>query len=366
MHRKNADIILNLIPSGLFTVDKDKRITSWNRRAGEITGYSEEEVMGNPCYVFAETPCKEKCGLYSDDKAKSLFSKECVIITKGGETRYISKNAELLKDENGAVIGGIESFEDITERKKKEIEIEKIKSEIEAKLKEEERGKKVMLSLMEDIAETRDRLKLLTQDLERSNVDLEQFAYVASHDLQEPLRVITGYLDMLKEANLMRLDEESTGYIDTCIGAAKHMQNLIQGLLEYSRVTSQSKPFASVNLEDVFNKVTANLKISAEETNAVITRDTLPEISGDELQLNQLFQNLIGNAIKYRGNDNPRIEVSVKDEGGDWLFCIKDNGIGFPQEYSDQAFDLFRRLPGVCPAGKRGTARALALRFAKK
>lgn len=219
-----------------------------------------------------------------------------------------------------------------------------------------------MLSTYETAVYKNEELLKTEEELNRSNEELERFAYVASHDLQEPLRVITGYLDMLKEANEGKLNEESNGYIDTCVNAANHMRGLIHGLLEYSRVTSESKPFAKVNLEELLDKVLANLKILIEENNAVIAHDVLPIVSGDEIQLNQLFQNIIGNAVKYHGDAAPLIHIAVEDKGDHWQFAVKDNGIGFAQEYAEQAFEIFRRLPG----GEKQHGTGIGLAICKK
>lgn len=126
---KNIEHIYQVIPSGIFTVDKNKRVTSWNNKAAEITGYSKEEVLGKECLLFAEQPCRDKCGLYSDDVTKPISGKECIIRRKDGERRVIYKNADVLRDEKGNIVGGIESFEDITDVKNAQGEIKHAEEE---------------------------------------------------------------------------------------------------------------------------------------------------------------------------------------------------------------------------------------------
>ena len=145
--KEYAELLYGVTPSAIFTVDADQRITSWNKKAGEITGYTAEEIIGKKCILFAKDPCKDKCGLYSDDVKKPITAKECTIIRKDGQIRIISKNVDLLKDEKGKVIGGIESFEDITERKKAQEELLKAREELEIKV--EERTKELQTKLDE-------------------------------------------------------------------------------------------------------------------------------------------------------------------------------------------------------------------------
>ena len=185
-----------------------------------------------------------------------------------------------------------------------------------------------------------------TLELERSNTELERFAYVASHDLQEPLRTISSYLQLLERRYKERLDEKGLQYMDFTVTAANRLQNMISGLLEYSRVETRGKPFGPVDCETVLNQTLDNLRLAIEESKAVITHDDLPTVPGDRGQLVRLFQNLLSNSIRYRGQEPPLIHVSAQKQYGEWVFSVKDNGIGIDPEYKEQIFIIFQRLHG--------------------
>jgi PAS domain S-box-containing protein len=185
------------------------------------------------------------------------------------------------------------------------------------------------------------------QELERyitSNSELEKFAYIASHDLREPLRSLTGFAQLLQKRNQGILTRESEEFIENIIQGAQRMNTLISGLLEYSRITSVGKPFTNVNLSDLIKKVRSDLKIAIEENNTEFILFDLPDIYCDELQIRQLFQNLISNAIKFRAEKNPIIKISAEKTDRHWIFKIEDNGIGIDMRYKDQVFQIFSRL----------------------
>ncbi len=183
-----------------------------------------------------------------------------------------------------------------------------------------------------------------TQDLERSNAELHQFAYVASHDLQEPLRMVASYLGLLERRYKGQLDKDADEFIAFAVDGAQRMKGLIDDLLAYSRVGTHGKPFEPVSAADVLDHAIANLSVAAADASAVITHDPLPTVTADASQLLQLFQNLISNAIKFRSDKPPQIHVSAGKTGEEWTFCVQDNGIGIEAQYADRVFQVFQRL----------------------
>lgn len=202
-------------------------------------------------------------------------------------------------------------------------------------------------------------LQKTLDELKRSNFELEQFAYVASHDLQEPLRMISSFTQLLERRYKNQLDDDAIDYIHYAVDGAKRMQELINDLLIFSRVKSKAGEFKSVDLDNVIDEVLFNLEIAIEKNDTVITKEGLPVIFGDYSQMVQVFQNLIGNAIKYRSKKTPKIQIYSKKEDDYWLFSIKDNGIGIESEYFDHIFQIFKRLH--TPDEYEGTGIGLAI-----
>jgi DNA-binding response OmpR family regulator len=212
------------------------------------------------------------------------------------------------------------------------------KKEVEAA--EERAARKVA----EARATLMEALEAKTKELEWKNKELEQFAYVASHDLQAPLRAVTSFAQMLASRYNDKLSVEANEFISFITDGAHRMQSLINDLLKYSRVAPGAKAFKSIDFEAVLTEVLKNLQFEIEESHAVITHDTLPTILGDATPLQQLAHNLIGNAIKYRGSEAPRIHISAKESENSWLFCVSDNGIGIAPEHAETVFGIFKRL----------------------
>jgi light-regulated signal transduction histidine kinase (bacteriophytochrome) len=194
------------------------------------------------------------------------------------------------------------------------------------------------------LAEQAHKLQQALEELQRSNAELEQFAYVASHDLQEPLRMVASYCQLLQRRYQAKLDQNANEFIGFAVEGAKRMQSLINDLLLYSRVGTKGKAFAPTPLEPVLAGALANLAIAIDEAKAEITHDPLPTISGDPTQLLQLFQNLIGNALKFRRNVPVRIQIGAQREGSDWRISVTDNGIGIDPQYAERIFMIFQRL----------------------
>jgi signal transduction histidine kinase len=184
----------------------------------------------------------------------------------------------------------------------------------------------------------------LSQELARSNRELEQMAYVASHDLQEPLRMVASYLQLLEKKYQDRLDADAHEYIDFAVDGAKRMQTLINDLLKYSRAGSAASPLQATDCTAVVQTALRSLRLAIEESGAQVEHGKLPVVMGDAAQLTQLFQNLIANAIKFRSGHAPRIVVRAEPEDGMWCFAVQDNGIGIEPEYFDRIFVMFQRL----------------------
>ena len=244
-------------------------------------------------------------------------------------------------DEQGRIWASLASFLDITERKLVEAQILKVSQELrqlnetlEARVKdrtERLEGANLMLAAS-------------TQDLTRSNRELEQFAYVASHDLQEPLRMVVGFVQLLEKRLVNQLDAESREFMAFAIDGALRMQRLIQDILVYSRVSSRSAPRMLVDSAGAVQEALTLLGNRIEKTNAVVQAPNLPRLMADRTQLVQLFQNLIGNAIKFCKDAAPRVRVEAQQQGSAWRFTVTDNGIGVSAQYRERIFGIFQRL----------------------
>ncbi|MFC2045412.1 PAS domain S-box protein, partial [Chloroflexota bacterium] len=208
-------------------------------------------------------------------------------------------------------------------------------------------GKKSLQSFYQDITEQKKAQELLNStmaDLKRSNTDLEHFAYVVSHDLQEPLRAVSGFTGLLAKRYKDKLDTDANEFISYILSGVSRMQSLIDGLLNYSRIATHGRPFESTDCEAVLKNVLDAVKVTIEENRAVITHNTLPTIMADISQISQLFQNLILNAIKFRSEAPPHIHIEALEKGEIWEFSFRDNGIGIESSASESVFLIFRRL----------------------
>jgi signal transduction histidine kinase len=240
---------------------------------------------------------------------KPVYGSEYDIIRHDGKVLNFYGHAVPLFDEKGNVRGAIGAFDEISDRRKAEKKLERT-----------------------------------MEELKRSNQELEQFAYVASHDLQEPLRMVSSFTQLLKDQYEDKLDGSALEYINFAVDGAQRMQLLINDLLAYSRVTTKVDEFEEIDLEKVLDEVLFNLELVIEDNQAVIFRESLPHIRADFGQLVRVFQNIIGNALKYRSEKSPQIHISVQMEDENWLFKVEDNGIGIELNYFEEIFKIFRRL----------------------
>jgi chemotaxis family two-component system sensor kinase Cph1 len=187
-------------------------------------------------------------------------------------------------------------------------------------------------------------LRRVAQELARSNMDLEQYAYVVSHDLQEPLRAVDGFVALLRRKYRGQLDAEANSFIDSAVEGVQRMQSLIRDLLAYARATPRNKPPTPTDVRRAVADALENLRTSIAEAEAVVTVDRLPRVYADRGQLAQLFQNLIGNAIKFRGDRRPEIRIEAERQQDAWLFSVRDNGIGIDPQHAERVFLIFQRL----------------------
>jgi len=307
-------IVQNITEPVLF-IDKDFIILWANRAFQEQTGYKIEEIIGNHCYRLthhSETPCQLPYHLCPVVKVKKTGKTATVTHThfdKKGNKLFVEIMVYPVKDEKGKISQFVYIFRDVTERKRAE-----------------------------------EALKQMSDKLVRSNADLRQFAYIVSHDLKEPLLTVGGFVKLLARRYKGKLDAKADEFIKYIADGVKRMQVFIEDLLEYSQVETKEKKFKPIDCSFVLKKAIGNLQAAIEKTNAVVTSDELPTVMADTSQMISLFQNLISNAIKFRSEEEPRVHISAMRKEDEWIFSIKDNGIGIDAEDAERIFGFFQRL----------------------
>lgn len=336
----------NLDP--MFIIDPDGTITDVNNSTEKVTGYTRDKLIKTNFSNYFKKPEKAR-EVYQKVFQRGMVRDYPLDIKKSGETTTpVLYNGTLYKNESGEVIGVVASARDITELKKAELKLEMYRNNLENEVK----------IRTDELAQTNESLKTevikhkltememenLMDELKRSNKELQQFAYVASHDLQEPLRMVTSFTQLLERRYRGKFDDDADDFINYIVEGAKRMQSLIDDLLTYSRVTTLAEVFKTVDMEEVLKVSIANLKVLIDENDAKITHDPLPIITADRSQMIQLFQNLIGNAIKFHGSESPIIHISAQMDGEGWLFGVEDNGIGIEPQHRERIFRVFQRL----------------------
>lgn len=303
--------IVQVVSDAIVVTDTQFRIISWNRAAETMYGWQEAEVLGQSLTALVNAVFLNE----TIDQVRETFlatgywSGRVWQHRKDGTRMPILSAVTVIRSEDGRAIGSVAVNRDISDQ----------------------------LAIEE-------ALRQRTRTLEARNEDLAQFAYVASHDLQEPLRMITAYLQLLSERYSGQLDEVADEFIDYALDGATRMRQLIIDLLAYAKIGRNDLVFTPVSLEDVLQQVLANLELRLQETQVTITHDPLPDITAEKTQMVQLFQNLISNAIKFRNLANPVIHIVARQEPGQWVIQVRDNGIGIDPKMSERVFTIFQRL----------------------
>ncbi len=311
--------IIDLCADAIISIDEDQRIVLFNQGAEEIFGYSAPEVMGEPLSILLPRPSGAEHPAH-------------VRTFSGGH------DSSRRMGHRGAISG-----------RRKGGEIFPAEASISKQMID---GHWLYTAVLRDVTEQRRaerQLRRMNAELQRSNADLEHFATVASHDLQEPLRKIQAFGGRLQSRYSDALPEQGQDFLGRMLNAAERMSTLIRDLLVFSRVTTRARPFEPVDLAEVARQVVADLELRIEQTGGRVELGELPRIDADPTQMRQLFQNLLGNALKFcRDGVAPEVRVSAEpvDDGKACRLVIADNGVGFDEKYLDRIFDVFQRLHG--------------------
>jgi len=295
----------------IVTKTLDGVITSWNGAAERLFGYSAPEAIGKTIDIIVPDELRSEVRVILDriSRDERIDHHDTVRISKAGRRIDVSLSVSPVKSPTGEIIGAAKVARDITATKRYQQE-----------------------------------LVTRSAELLRSNADLEQFAYVACHDLLEPLRMVSAYTQLLAEHYEGNLDEKARQYIKYALDGSRRMRELIKDLLAYSRVDSEGKTPGPILSEIVVKNVLDGLKLAIEESRAEIVCGNLPSVHADQVQLAQVFHNLVGNALKFRGERTPQIRIGAEQRKGMLTFSVEDNGIGIEKQYADLVFQMFKRL----------------------
>jgi len=318
---KRISALFEAATEGIIISDVNGKIVMVNEKTEELFGYSREELVGKRIEALvpqrhASHHEKYRRQYFENPEPRPMGQgRDLFGLKKNGEEFPVEISLNYFENDEGKFF--ISYVVDITQRKSAENQLLKAHRELKQKAIE----------------------------LKQSNEELEQFAYVASHDLQEPLRMVASYTELLARRYRDKLDEDANDFIGYAVDGARRMQKLLNDLLQFSRVGTRAKPFKPVDIQEVVGHAIQNLDYFINENNAeIIINSDLPRLSVDQTQLTQLFQNLLHNAIKFRGETRPHIQVNAEEQENHWRFSVADNGVGIPEQYQERIFVIFQRL----------------------
>jgi PAS domain S-box-containing protein len=311
----------------MFTIDVEGIITSWNAGVQKLLGYTEDEWTGQSASIIF-TPADKAVEMCESEMRKASETGNATDIRwhrrKDGSEFFANGVMNPIRNEEGMLIGFAKIMSDETARKQ------------------------------------------LQDSLTESNSALEQFAYVASHDLQEPLRTMSAYAELLTQRYTGTLDADADKFLGFIVEAAGRMSKLVNDLLAYARLATEEERPSSIALDEDLEAALTHLNRAIEESGARVTHDPLPTLQADRGQMVRLFQNLVGNAVKYRSPDKqPKVHISAEQKGNEWIISVKDNGIGFDQKYASTVFLPFKRLHAAREYSGTGVGLAICSRIVK-
>src|SRR5205807_880557 len=321
-------IAVESAPSGAVMVDRSGKIVLVNRETERLFGYSRVELLGQPIEVLVPQQVRGRHPGFRDDffaqpQTRAMGAgRDLYGVRKDGTEVPVEIGLNPIETEEGLFV--LASVVDITERKRAE------------------------------------------NELRRSNEELERFAYVASHDLQEPLRMVGSYVQLLGKRYKGKLDADADEFIGYALDGALRMQRLIEDLLAFSRAGTRGGALVPTDANAVLDRALASLKLAIDETRASVTHDPLPTVSADAGQLEHVFLNLVSNALKFRGAESARVHVAAARDDREWRFSIRDNGIGIDRQYFERIFVIFQRLHGKNDYPGTGIGLAITKRIVER